>query len=383
MNSQVVIITIDEPDIQAIGQFPIPDAILAEAITSIAQYQPRLIGLDIYRDFAVEPGHDELVRVFRQTPNLIGIEKAVSPSISPPAVLAEDDRIGFADQIFDLDGTVRRALLSIEDTDGQLKLSFPLKLASMYLAEENIVPQPLPENPDVIRFGKQVLKPFQAYDGGYVRADAGGYQVLLNYTGTQAQFSTFSLTQLLANQVPMTALQDRIVLIGSTASTVNDVLITPYTRQFTGYMAGVTVHANTVSLLLNAALEGRPLLRVWPKSVEMIWIFVWTATGAVMAGRLRRSPRMTAVAVGMGGAILLGSAYGLFLAHWWIPVIPAGMGLIMAAVTVPVVTSRQLERMILEKTTGSLLRKTYSNPAVAQIAIAYLKQSENEKIKFG
>jgi adenylate cyclase len=37
--------------------------------------QPRAIGLDIYRDLPVEPGHEKLVQVFKSTPNLIGNSK--------------------------------------------------------------------------------------------------------------------------------------------------------------------------------------------------------------------------------------------------------------------------------------------------------------------
>ncbi len=383
MDNRVVIITIDEPDIQAVGQFPVPDSIFAEAISNIAQHQPRLIGLDIYRDFAVEPGHDELVALFQSQSNLIGIEKAVSPSIPPPVALAEADRVGFADQIFDSDGTVRRALLSIEDDEGNFRPSFSLKLALLYLEEEGVVPQSAPQSVPrssrTFKLGKQVMTPFRAYDGGYVRADGGGYQILLNYTGTESHFSTFSLTQLLEDQVPAAALRDRIVLIGSTASTLNDVLITPYTYRNSDYMSGVTVHANMISSLLDAALEGRPFLRVWPKAAGLSWIFLWAAAGALIAGRWRRSPQLAVGAVSLTIVGLVGSSYGLFLIGWWVPVVPAGIGTALAAVMVPVATSRQLERVILEKTTAELARQTQANPAVGKIAIAYLKQSESKQ----
>jgi len=383
MDDRVVIITIDEPDIQAAGQFPIPDAILAEAITNIAQHQPRLIGLDIYRDFAVEPGHDELVALFRSQSNLIGIEKAVSPLILPPAALAEADRVGFADQIFDSDGTVRRALLSIQNDAGESKPSLALKLAIMYLEEEGIepqkTPQSVPQNSRAFRLGKQVMVPFGAYDGGYVRADGGGYQILLNYVGTESQFSTFSLTQLLTNQVPAAALKDRIVLIGSTASTLNNMLTTPYTYRASGDMPGVVVHANIISSLLDATLEGRPLLRVWPKPAEIIWMFLWTSAGVLIAGRWRRNPRLAVGAIAITLIGLVGSAYGLFFMGLWVPVVPAGIGAVLAAVMVPVTTSRQLERVILEKTATELAKHAQTNPAVGKIAIAYLKQSESKK----
>ena len=284
------------------------------------------------------------------------------------------------DQVLDSDGKLRRTLLSIEDDDGNTKLSFPFKLVSLYLDEEGIEPQPAPRNTMLTQLGKQNIYPFRANDGGYVNADAGGYQILLNYTGTRKQFTTFSLSQALANEIPKTAIQDRIVLIGSTASTVNGVFITPYTNQLKGYMSGVMVHANAISSLLSAALEGRPLMRVWPKSGEMVWILVWTTAGALIVGQWWwKNPQMSAMLTGIAVGTLVGSAYGLFLLGWWVPVVPAALGIVLAAACVPITTSRQMECALIEEITTQLTKHMQSSPAVAQVAIAYFKQSESEK----
>lgn len=378
VNERVVIVTIDEPDIQTIG-FPISDDILAEAIRNISRHQPRLIGLDIYRDRPIEPGREQLSALFHQMPNLIGIEKAVEPSISPPSGLAEKDQIGFADQLIDSDGKLRRALLSVEDSTGNTKLSFPSKIASIYLTEEGITPQSVPQNSELTQLGKQIIRPFRAYDGGYVRADAGGYQILLNYVGTRQQFRTFSLTQVLADHLPDSALRDRIVLIGSTSSTVNGVFITPYTNQLSGRMSGVTVHANVISALISAALEGRPLMRVWPKPVEVMWIFLWTASGALIAGRWRYRSQISILLIGITVSSLVCSAYGIFLLGWWVPVAPAAFGIVLAAVGVSIISSRQMERKLLGKITNELVKHKKTNPAVGQVAIAYFKQSESPR----
>ena len=61
----------------------------------------------------VPPGSESLQKLFTSTSNLIGIEKIVGVKIPPPAQLKESDRVGFADQIFDDDGVIRRALLSV------------------------------------------------------------------------------------------------------------------------------------------------------------------------------------------------------------------------------------------------------------------------------
>jgi CHASE2 domain-containing sensor protein len=53
----IVIVTIDEADIQAAGNWPISDRTLADLLTAIRAQKPRVIGLDLYRDIPEEPGH--------------------------------------------------------------------------------------------------------------------------------------------------------------------------------------------------------------------------------------------------------------------------------------------------------------------------------------
>ena len=66
-----------------------------------------------------------------------------------------------------------------------------------------------------MQLGKTVLIPFQSNDGGYVRADAGGYQILLNYHGRIEDFENFSITDLLNDKIPLEIIKNRVVLIGS------------------------------------------------------------------------------------------------------------------------------------------------------------------------
>ena len=143
IDARITLITIDEPDLQQIGRFPIPDEVLAEALQSISSQSPRLIGLDLYRDLPVEPGSEQLRQLLDKLTNLIGIEKTVGSQVLPHQVLASQNRVGFADQVLDRDGKIRRALLTVRDETGTRE-SLALKLALAYLSDEGIVPQPVP-----------------------------------------------------------------------------------------------------------------------------------------------------------------------------------------------------------------------------------------------
>ncbi|MBP0018046.1 MAG: CHASE2 domain-containing protein [Cyanobacteria bacterium SBLK] len=376
IDPRITIVTIDEPDLQEIGQYPIPDGILARAIANLKKHNSRAIGLDLYRDLPVEPGNREFIELLENTPSLIAIEKLIGRRISPPPILAESDRVGLADQIIDKDGTVRRALLSERSPEGRVRYNLGLALALRYLKPEGIEPDPLPDRS--IQLGKTRLIPFQSDDGSYIRAEQGGYQILLNYWGKKEQFTTFSLTDLLNDRIPSELISDRIVLMGATADSVNDLFQTPYR----GFMAGVTIHANIASQLLNGALEGRSMLRGWREPVEWIWMFFWGAIGAILAWYFKE---LTPVAIATSIACLglVGMSYSAFLSGWWIPLIPALLSLIICAIAFPLATARQLEKQQRDRIVELLLETRKKDPAAGQIALEYLKQSESPEDRKG
>ncbi|MBD0346216.1 MAG: CHASE2 domain-containing protein, partial [Coleofasciculus sp. Co-bin14] len=191
VDSRIVIVEVNEADIQKAGQWPISDATLAKLLEILKQQQPRAIGLDIYRDLPVEPGHQELVKLFESTPNLIGIQKVVGGSsgsaVNPPPALSKLGQVGANDFVVDNDGKIRRSLFSLKDTkSGQLIQSFGVALALRYFKAEGIEPKEI---------DPAIFPAFDANDGGYVRADAGGYQILSNFRNLRQGFRTISMTQ--------------------------------------------------------------------------------------------------------------------------------------------------------------------------------------------
>jgi len=109
-DNRIVIVGVDEADLRAIGKSTLPDSVVAQVIEKLKARHPRAIGLDIYRDFPVEPGHQKLVRVFESTPNLVGIQKVVGDrrreAVAPPPALKAKGQVGANDLIFDADSKV-------------------------------------------------------------------------------------------------------------------------------------------------------------------------------------------------------------------------------------------------------------------------------------
>jgi adenylate cyclase len=380
VDPRITLVEINEADLQRIGQYPMSDRVLARALNNLQQYEPQLIGLDIYRDLAIAPGQPELTQTFQASDNIIGIYKVAGERVAQAPVLVERDQVGFADQVLDGDGKVRRALLSVRD-NGRVQLSFGLRLAIDYLKSKGIIPQPLSNHPQQMQLGKAVLVPFRANDGGYVRADAAGYQILMNYRGTREQFVTLSMSDVLANRIPLNHVRDRIVLIGYTAESVNDLFQTPYSSQLVSVptqMAGVVLHANLISQLIDAALGYRPLLRTLNEPIEWLWVLLCASIGAALAWQIK-TPGLIAMAIVIAMAGILGGAYLAFLQGWWLPIVPAGMSLAIAAIVLPNVATKQLEKIQLRQTVRLLVTATQQDPTAGRIAVEYLKQSESKE----
>ncbi len=351
VDSRIVIVEINEQDIQKLGNWPLSDHQLAQLLKLLKQQQPRAIGLDLYRDLPVEPGHQELVEVFKSTPNLIGIRKVVGDklgtAVNPPPILHKLDQIGANDWVVDSDSKVRRSVLSVGTPSGDIP-SFSTILALTYLEAEGITLEQVDEAGTQYRLGKAIFTRFNKHDGGYVRTDAGGFQILCNFRNLRQGFQRISLTDVLEGRISKdwgrdaasATLAGRIVLIGVTAESAADHFFTPYSRGLVNQSTGVEIHADVVSQILSAALEGRPLIQVWSEPWEILWIVAWTVVGAILTWRQRyrggvtgRSPVKVVSLILVGGS-LVGGCYWAFLQGWWIPVIPPILGLTGSAIAI-------------------------------------------------
>ncbi|MDX2240000.1 MAG: CHASE2 domain-containing protein [Leptolyngbyaceae cyanobacterium bins.302] len=271
--SPVVVVGIDEADLQLLGGYPVRDRDLAAALTLLHSYRPTVIGLDLFRDVLIEPGHAALVQAFQSIPNLVGTEVALNSepalNVKPPPNLPPD-RIGFADVIVDGDGKLRRAILASPTWEGEVKYSFPLRLAQMHLATRGVPFQHGDRASDPLRFGNTVLPRFQPNSGGYIQADANGNQFILNFCSSQGMIRVLSLRDVLQKKVPADLIRDHVVIIGMTASSIKDIFFTSALREtlssrlFSTPMPtnqliyGVEAHAYTVGQIIDVVLQGVP-----------------------------------------------------------------------------------------------------------------------------
>ncbi|NET69498.1 MAG: adenylate/guanylate cyclase domain-containing protein [Sphaerospermopsis sp. SIO1G2] len=329
-DNRIVIVGIDEQDLENLQQANISDQVLAELLNKLKSRQPRAIGLDIYRNLPSPPGTPALEQVYETTPNLIGIQKVVGESherVKPPPILEEKGQVGANDLLVDADNKVRRGLFYINPTEETIIYSFSLYLALLYLDQEGI------SATDDFQIGKAKFQAFESNDGGYVRADSGGYQILINYLGRPGHFDVVSMTDILEDKVPQEWGRDRIILVGYIGESFKDSFMTPYSSDLLSLpepMSGVEIHGHIVSQILQAATNNRPLFQSWSEWEEWLWILMWSTVGATLTWKLQSYnllPIQRIIFILIATGILFAITYLVFLYGWWLPVVPSFLAL--------------------------------------------------------
>ncbi|ASC74051.1 histidine kinase [Halomicronema hongdechloris C2206] len=340
----------------------IPDAALQETLRILAEHQPRLIGLDFYRDFPATP---ELANSLRSRDTIITLCKASYEGEGvPKSPEVPWERVGFSDLVSDtMTGPTyirRHYIMQAPDPDFcNTPRSFSLLLASRYLKQEAAISRTDPLLPvgntyefrrDGLAFGETVISNLTLGRGPYYQDPDffNGYQTLLNYrtgpnpdTGKARDPGQFaprvSLADLLTNQVPRQWVEDRIVLIGYSdlADRNADYWQTPY-----GEVPGVILQGQMASQLISRVLDNRPLIRWWPLGAEVLWIAAWAMVGGLIFWRIVRSRRLiVAIVVSLG--LLYGTAYILMVSSaLWIPLVPPLITFLLTATGVAVLNHR-------------------------------------------
>ncbi|GAB1542022.1 hypothetical protein NUACC21_46950 [Scytonema sp. NUACC21] len=282
-----------------------------------------------------------------------------SSAVNPSPILKQRQQIGANDLPLDGDGKIRRGLLYLNVNEEETLESFALKLALLYLKPEGIIEKPAKNNPNYLQLGNSVFYTFEANDGGYVRADAGSYQVLLNYRGGIQQFTRISLSDVQEDRIPPDLLRGKVVLIGTTAESLKDLFYTPYSSHILTSpkrMAGVTIHANLISQILSAALDNRQLIKCLPEPLEWLLILICAIVGATLCWLQRHNntqKNLMVVSIFLVGCCLLGGSFVAFLGGWWIPVVPSLLALGGSAIAVTQYVAQSATEM--RKTIGRYL----------------------------
>ena len=221
---------------------------------------------------------------------------------------------------------LRRSLLSVVKNN-ELKFSLSIKLAENYLKTQGYSLDNVPEDPETMQFNGVKLTRFMTNSGGYINANAGGNQILLNFRSGKKPFRIVSLEDIKTGKVNRDWITGNIVLIGITALSAKDVLTAPGIQSDNpGLIYGVEIQAHAISQIISAVLDQRPLLTVWSEGMEYVWILAWGLLGISLARLLSQSPWKLLVIIVVTSIFVITICYLLLLTQGlWLPVVPAGL----------------------------------------------------------
>lgn len=217
-SGKVIILKIDDKSLNKIGQWPWPRENFARLIYS----------LDVASVIGIDLNFKEPSRFGERDDAALenALKNSVVPVVLPVNVQTGDDIIaplnrfvsythqGFSDIIVDSDGVARHI-----ETRRQSFSSFARVISAIYQHSASY---------EEILFGD---------DKNFTR---------IHYRGRNNTYPSFSVIELLNGKVPSSIIKDKIVLIGVTASDVQNFHRTPF-----GLMSGVEIQANAVDTFLD------------------------------------------------------------------------------------------------------------------------------------
>jgi CHASE2 domain-containing sensor protein len=360
-DSRILVIEVTEKDVleqqqqdpQQVPQRSLSDRALSQVLAQLEPLKPAVIGLDIYRDFPASPGFAKVLKPqLSNSDRLVTICKSSDPNsnqegVKPAPEIPVDQalaRLGFSNVVLDDDHVLRRHLLTMAASPTcPAEYALSAQLALQYLASHNVKLAFTPEGN--WQFGQTVIPAIAFPIGSYFKIDGQGQQILLNYRSpiNGSSFHTpedlaprISLGQVLTHKLTADQVQDKIILIGTTAQRFKDYLPTPYqTEEGTPKeIPGVMLQAQMVSQMISTVLDKRPLLWAFPVWAEALWIWGWAVVGGLLAFYLHRFSILSLVSSG-AIALLYGICVVLLIQlGCWVPLVPSAIAYLMTGAIV-------------------------------------------------
>ncbi|QPF83297.1 adenylate/guanylate cyclase domain-containing protein [Bradyrhizobium genosp. L] len=244
----VTIVEIDDAVVRRLGKYPLARDDLARIIDAIDKLKPKVIGLDILLlDKGPVAGDASLAASLGTAPTVIAAA-AVFPDDSqsipdqkgpfaglptaaqflwPLAEFTERAAVGVVNVTTDQNGVPRSMPMLFRTSDG-IATSFPLRVASLAAGVEPAI------EPDRVVLG-QISIPTDA-----------DHALPISFYGPRRTIRTVSANSLLTGELPSSAIEGRVVLVGASVTGGGDLFPTPFDR----LMPGVEVIATAITQLM-------------------------------------------------------------------------------------------------------------------------------------
>jgi diguanylate cyclase (GGDEF)-like protein len=328
-DSRLLIVGLTDTDIETYG-WPLPDSKLAELLAKLHASSPAVIGLNMYR---MQVESSELAQQINQenvfTITAVNDDKVIWDYKGNSLVPLE--RTGFSDLLIDPDNIIRRSLLFVDASEpgDSPYYSFALRIVLDYLS---VPDTELEVDQDSLQIQGTEIPVLYKGDGGYQAIDDSGYQLLLRYRDRLVPAKEISIGEILEDSFSSESVENKIVLIGSTNSSLRDSFFTPYSagQKRDLSMHGVVLQAQIISHLLDIITnEKREIYNFLPVWSEPLILFVLTLVASLITWNIKRSVLKLFVCIGLILVILIIS-YGLLSILIWIPTAVLVLGTLLS-----------------------------------------------------
>ncbi len=282
---RVIIVGIDEKSLDQLGHLPSwPRSYHAHLIDVLTDAEARVVVFDILFSEPA-PGDEQLAQSLKDAGNVIlpivyapaqneptGVGESMEPGgfIRSLNILEEGAvAVGHANVLPDNDGVVRRLPLAIRN-DEVYEPALAVAAVAKYLRRPQAIESPIENN--CLSFAGRSI-PLDDANGMLINYVAGSADA-----GAPVGFQSVSYVDTLRGEVDPAIFQDKIVVIGATASGLGDVLWTPTGRM----MNGVEIHANAIRTILTG-----DFLRAAPFGVTTVLIMILALLCGLLVLRLR------------------------------------------------------------------------------------------------
>lgn len=333
--SDIVILAIDDTSLAWLGeQWPWPRSLLADIVSKLNEAGARVVGLDIFLiEASDDPSGDEaLAKAMEEAQNSVTVMRifrdprqtgTVTLERPYPALRDSLDGSGITSLVRDKDA-ITRSLQAYDMYVDETYFNWSFEIAHLVLR----VDAPSNASPTGLIF-----------NGRTVPLQRGN--LLVNYDGPAGTYPTYSVVELLegdALEKDPNAFRDKIVLVGATTITLQDVYPTPFSAQV--LTPGVEIVANAMDMLIAG-----DYLRETPPWVGMLSVIL-AALLAVLINRSKR-PSLTLTLLLVGMVVYALAGYVVFAKQLlYLPIVAPQIMLFLGVIlpTVEQAVSEELEK---------------------------------------
>ena len=371
VDERIVIVKWDEDCINKFHQSIISDKTLIEVLEKIERQNPRLIGIDLYRNVSTPSSKldkienaeawSRLSKIFNERDNIIGIEKIIEPKADPHEDLERKERVAAADVSLDSDSIVRKAYVFPKVDLYGSPADAPYigwALGFNYLVDKGWDLRGIPENEDRIERLEMYQKANQSVSVSFERNERNinnffhfdpGWSFLINWRKTKLpnNFITVSIADLLDNDLYNSKyknlFRDRLVIIGNLAISRGDIHQTTLSRWGQKkWTFGAEIVAQTASSVINAAINERNFIRPSSFVLEFFLLYFTVMSIAILANSSSLDNnfsstklRLVTALWGLFFSLLLGLiAFASFRLGLWLNIVPALIGICLGWIVI-------------------------------------------------